>query len=79
MTVKHLERLAVDAHRRGWNWERFWTQHGPEVIAAEPFDAGRFHRLVRRLLSLVVAGNLDGQEPLDVEQLWGIPSISLES
>jgi hypothetical protein len=62
-TVKELERAAVAAHRAGTPWPAFWRQYGPHVIAAEPHDRRRFHRLRQRLLGLVVSGNLDGAEP----------------
>ena len=60
--TRDLERTAVDAHRRGLAWSEFWDQHGAAVCAAEPWDRRRFHKLVRRLVSLVAAGNMDGAE-----------------
>ena len=72
-THRALERHALDAHRLGWNWEKFWDRHGPEVRQAEPFNVGRFHKLVRRLLALVVSGDCDGVEPIDGETAHGIP------
>jgi hypothetical protein len=63
-TTQHLERLALAAHAAGKTWAEFWQQHGADVAAAEPWDRRRYHRLVRRLLALVVSGDTDGQEPV---------------
>jgi hypothetical protein len=68
--VKELERLAIDAHHRGETWAAFWNQHGNEVKAAEPYNRQRLRRLVNRLLSLVVSGDLDGQEPPSILEPW---------
>ena len=61
--AKHLEHAAIRAHAAGEPWATFWRQWGPDVIALEPHDRRRFHRLRQRLLGLVVAGDVDGQEP----------------
>jgi len=62
MTKDHrmLELLAADCHRVGSTWAEFWREHGDRVRRAEPYDARRFHRLVRRLLALVASGDTDG-------------------
>ncbi len=64
MTTRQLEQLAIDAHSRGVSWCEFWDTHRHAIALCEPFDRGRFHRLVRRLTALVAAGNLDGAEPV---------------
>ncbi len=61
--IKHLERPALQAHRRGDTWATFWQQYGQDAIALEPHHRQRFKRLTDRLLSLVTSGNLDGMEP----------------
>ncbi len=61
--IRTLERHALDAHRAGIGWAAFWDQHGAAVCQAEPYNRGRYRRLVGRLLSLVVAGDEDGMEP----------------
>jgi hypothetical protein len=63
-TVKQLERRAVAVHKAGTTWGTFWRQYGPHVIALEPHDRRRFHRLRQRLLGLLVSGDTDGQEPV---------------
>jgi len=59
-----LERAAIDTHRRGQSWGDFWQAHGGAVCAAEPFDRGRFRRLVAKLLALVCSGNTGGLRTL---------------
>ena len=61
--LTRVERAAVAAHARGDDWTQFWDTHRHAIALAEPWDRQRFHRLVRQLTSLVVAGNADG-EPL---------------
>lgn len=72
MNVKQLERAAKDAHKRGEGWSTFWTANGDAVRQLEPIDRNRFHRLRQRLLSLLVAGNTDGQEPPPVMPPWEV-------
>lgn len=62
--TKQLERRAVEVHRRGEQWAVFWEQHGDDVRAVEPYNRGRFRRLVDRLLALVCSGDCDGVEPI---------------
>ncbi len=50
--VKHLERQALAAHRRGNTWAMFWQMLGDDVRHTEPYDRGRYRRLVNRLLHL---------------------------
>jgi len=64
MTTKQLEAAAVAAHTEGTDWTAFWDRYRHAIALCEPFDRGRFHRLVRRLTALVAAGNLDGAEPV---------------
>jgi hypothetical protein len=61
--IRALEAAALDAYAAGKTWAEFWQPHGADVAAAEPWDRRRYHRLVGRLLALVVAGNSDGAEP----------------
>jgi len=63
-TIQTLERLALDAHRRGGSWTEFWQEHADATRQAEPYNAGRYHRLVNRLLAIVVSGDCDGQQPI---------------
>ena len=63
--TRALERAAVAAHQAGTTWGTFWRQYGPHVIALEPHDRRRFHRLRQRLLGLVVSGDVDGSLPID--------------
>ena len=53
---------------------RLRTSTGAAVCQAEPYHRGRYRRLVGRLLSLVVAGDVDGQEPIgdDAAMPWEI-------
>ena len=59
--VRTLERAALACHRVGSTWDSFWREHGERVKQAEPYDRGRYRRLVNRLLSLVVSGDTAGQ------------------
>ena len=65
MTRRDLERMALDAHRRGDNWAAFWPSVAVAVAQAEPWDRQAYHRLVRRLGNLLTCGDLDGvvQQP----------------
>ena len=69
--VRFLEERAIDAHCQGIGWSEFWQEHAYAIRAAEPYDRSKFRRLVNRLLSLVTAGNLDGQQPMPAGLLWG--------
>ena len=46
MTRKDLETAAIDHHHRGRSWCDFWNRHRREIVLCEPWDRGRFHRLV---------------------------------
>ena len=59
-----LELLAIDCHRVGSTWDSFWREHGERIRQAEPYDRGRYRRLVNRLLSLVVSGDTAGQQSI---------------
>jgi hypothetical protein len=59
-----VEQLALLAHRAGERWSTFWPQVAGDVAQLEPYHHGRYRKLVERLLSLVVAGDLDGVEPI---------------
>ncbi len=60
LTCQQLEQAAIRAHSAGRSWADFWPTVAGDVAAAEPIDARRYHRLVRRLVGLVAAGDLDG-------------------
>ncbi len=70
MNTKQLEQLAIDAHERGLSWCDFWDTHRHAIALCEPFDRGRFHRLVRRLSHLVSCGDLDGHRPAGDPEPW---------
>ncbi len=76
--VKHLERAALAAHARAEQWATFWAAHADAIRAVEPYDYGRYRRLVNRLLSLVVSGDTAGQTAVDDDtmpwELDGQPS-----
>ena len=65
-----LERLAIDAHRRGDTWPQFWPTVASDVAAAEPWDRTAYHRLVRRLSYLVTCGNADGMVAVGDGEPW---------
>ncbi len=60
---KQLERAAIKAHKVGQDWETFWQRHEADIRNAQPWNRQAYHKLVRRLLGLVVSGDLDGQHP----------------
>ena len=62
---RQLETAAVSAHAAGLSWSQFWQANGAAVCRAEPWDRLAYRRLVNRLMALLVAGNVDGQEPVD--------------
>jgi hypothetical protein len=64
LTRQELEHAAVEGHAAGDTWDAYWRRYGPHVIALEPHDRRRFHRLVGRLTALVAAGDLDGVVPV---------------
>jgi len=63
MNVKALERQAVRAHAAGLRWSEFWPTVAAQVAQVEPHDRRRYHRLVGRLLALLVSGDTNGAEP----------------
>jgi len=69
-TVNDLEREAIRAHAAGEGWASFWQRLGDQVCQAEPIDRQRFHKLVRHLLALVVAGDTDGMTAAGAPVLW---------
>ncbi len=60
MNRQQLEQSAIDAHRRGLSLSDFWPIVAGDVAKAEPIDARRYHRFVRRLVGLVASGDTDG-------------------
>jgi hypothetical protein len=63
VTFAELERRALEAHAHGERWGSFWRSVQAEVIRMAGYSRPSFRRLVERLLSLVVAGDMDGVEP----------------
>ena len=61
--IKDLEAAARRAHAQGEPWAAFWSQHGNEARALEPWNRARYGRLYRRLMQIVLCGDLDGMEP----------------
>jgi hypothetical protein len=62
-TTRALERRAFQAHAAGLSWSAWWPTVAADVAQAEPWNRTAYHRLVRRLVALVAAGDLDGAEP----------------
>ena len=69
--IKALERLALDAHRRGVGWECFWTEHADAVRACEPWCRAKYRKIFSRLLAIVVCGDCSGMTAVgdDVAQV----------
>jgi len=82
MTARTLERQAIQAHAAGLPWSAWWPTVAAQVAQAEPIDRSAYHRLVNRLLGLLVAGDLDGQqavgdtEPWEADDTAAVPGIS---
>jgi len=57
MTADELEAMAIDAHRRGDSWHRFWRTYAEDVIA---LDLGNRLPLQRRLMALCIEGDTCG-------------------
>ena len=70
VTVKQLKREAIRAHAAGMTWDDWWPTAADQVRQAEPWDRQAYHRLMRRLLGLLVAGDLDGQQPVGDVMPW---------
>jgi hypothetical protein len=58
MTWQQLEVAAQRAREAGQSWAGFWEQHAADIRACEPWNTRRFHRLRKRLMSIV--WGLDG-------------------
>lgn len=72
-TISSLERLAVRAHQHGTPWKDWIATYGDQVRELRGDDVEGYRRFILRLLQLVVAGNLDGHEPIPTGDLWGTP------
>lgn len=69
--IETLEHEAIQAHARGDTWRQFHANHGPAILKVEPCDHRRHHRMLRRLMALVVSGDCDGLDPIgDAIQPW---------
>ena len=66
-----LEQAAVDAHEAGDTWNQFWPTVAADVSALHLWDNAAYRRVVRRLVALVAAGDVDGGEP--VPNGWSEP------
>jgi hypothetical protein len=55
MTVRELEREALEHFRAGTGWAAFWFEHGPAVMQL-PDNEWRA-RFIGRLFKLVVGGD----------------------
>ena len=66
-----LEQAAVDAHEAGDTWNQFWPTVAADVSALHLGDYAAYRRVVRRLVALVAAGDVDGGEP--VPNGWSEP------
>jgi hypothetical protein len=60
--TKDLESAAIEAYHAGKTFAEFWERYGADVAQAVPRD--RFQGFYKRLFCLVIAGNLDGAEPI---------------
>jgi hypothetical protein len=64
--VQRLERLALDAHRRGVSFADFYEANQEAIRDAVSRD--RFQGFYKRLLCLCLSGDLDGQEPIGSDE-----------
>ncbi len=61
--IKHLEKLAVEAHKAGQGWYAFTQQHAEAIRLVEPVNLMRYRRLRSKLLHLLTTGDESGQFP----------------
>ena len=57
MNALELEALALDAHRRGDSWHRFYRDHWQDIALLDLHDRGP---LQRKLSALVCEGDVCG-------------------
>jgi hypothetical protein len=62
-TLAGLEARAIEAHRRGVAWGTFWPTVAGDVAHLAGVSRRRFHTIYGLLFGLVIAGDLDGQQP----------------
>jgi hypothetical protein len=74
---RQLERAALRAHRRGERWASFWPTVAAHVQRAVPYDVGAYHRLVRRLLALLVSGDDSGMMAVGDAEPWDADDTAL--
>jgi len=55
-----LRALAAEAFTEAISWPVFLAEHHDTIVLAEPYNAGRFHRLVELVRSVVVSGSTSG-------------------
>ena len=61
---RQLEHAALAAHAAGTAWGDYWQEHQDAIREVQPHDRLAYRRLVRRLLALLVSGDVDGMEPV---------------
>ena len=69
-TLADLEARALAAHNAGTPWATFWPSIRPDVLRLVGVDRRRFRKVYGVLLSIAVAGNLDGAEPIGDLMPW---------
>lgn len=57
----HIRAVAAEAFTEGTPWPAFLVQHRDTIKQAEPYDRGRFHRLVEMVRHVVLTGTSSGQ------------------
>lgn len=58
-----LERVCLDAHRRGEPWPETWAAIRQDLATMIPFDRAKYRRAYVHLLHLATTGDPAGQEP----------------
>jgi hypothetical protein len=71
MTTRQLEQLALDAHRTGRSFTRFWNEHAADVRQIEPYNQRRAGQIYARLMNLVLCGDDAGMSVIaDDAEPW---------
>jgi len=68
--TKHLERLALLAHKQNMPWATFWETISDQVRQAEPISRERYRKLYNHLLHIALTGDRAGQEPPGDTMPW---------
>jgi len=56
----NLRQLAATAFTEATTWPAFLAEHADTIRRCEPYDRGRYHRLVELVRSVVVSGTTSG-------------------